>query len=328
MSGAADTVLAEAVVKVLPDCSWIGTGLAHSFLALRRDGQQAAEEAARKRSVGTHAEIRQLLAKMDAAGFEAALEPRMKLGSAENPATKLFPAAITERHFAERLKRLVNGSTFLTYEDERDKHSLVDFVIKNGSDRLPINVKNAGTPFLNAKKLVGLEPEDCIPIPAYKAYGALEKEPHLLYAICMDHSIVDAAKGSIPPLFTAEEASVWDLLERKVGKNIKKAEDAFVGKVVDNHWAAVETAIPARNFRVISACRAISILRDKPKRTPGIGLRAWGTSARGETNVHISISAETRAWEQIEDKLQKKGLAGVLSEINRMVSKPVSEPLL
>jgi hypothetical protein len=42
---------------------------------------------------------------------------------------------------------------------------------------LPVNVRNAGARFDNAAKLVGLEPDDCVQIPARKAYAAIEKEP-------------------------------------------------------------------------------------------------------------------------------------------------------
>lgn len=50
----------------------------------------------------------------------------------------------------------------------------MDFTLEEAAASLPMNTKNAGARFREAKKLVGLDPDDCIPIPAYKAHGALE----------------------------------------------------------------------------------------------------------------------------------------------------------
>ena len=62
----------------------------------------------------------------------------------------------------------------LTYSDDRQAgHSLTDFTLREGDLELPVNVKNAGTRFEKAAELVGLDPNDCIPIPAYKAHGAM-----------------------------------------------------------------------------------------------------------------------------------------------------------
>jgi len=105
-------------------------------------------------------------------------------GSAENPITKMFPAAVTERQFLDQLVGLREARAGVDYRDERfTGHTLVDFTILEGEFELPINVKNAGTRFENAASLVGIDPDDCIPIPAHKAYDAIEKEPNLLYAI-------------------------------------------------------------------------------------------------------------------------------------------------
>lgn len=325
---ASGSASAQAVIKVLAGCNWVGVGLAHAFLELKVKDRAAAEALIASQRLGTKAEVKQYLDDLEAGGFEAALGLRTKVGSAENPITKLFPAAITEKHFAQRLSHLTASNPNLSYEDVRGEHTLVDFVIRDKDGSLPINVKNAGTPFRAAKKLVGLEPDDCVPIPAYKAHGALDREPNLVYSVCIDHSIVKATEATIPTLFTPEERLVWQLLGSYTGRNIKKAEDMFVGNVVDNHWAAISAAIPEKPFRAISAIRAISILRDQPKRTPGIGVPAWGTAARGEINVHVSAQGEMQAWEDVEAKLATGGVKSVLAEINRQATRSVSAPLL
>jgi hypothetical protein len=121
-------------------------------------------------------------------GFLACSRRREKVGSAENPITKLFPASITERRFIELLDQLCTARPGLEYEDDRDvRHSLTDFTLAEGAEKLPVNIKKAGTKSLNAKSLVRLEPDDCIPIPAYKAYGAIERLPSLSYVISVDY---------------------------------------------------------------------------------------------------------------------------------------------
>lgn len=79
---------------------------------------------------------------------EPKLEPRTKTGSAENPITKLFPAAITEQRFIEKLDNLLCQRSTVDYEDDRESgHTLIDFTLTEGKSRLPVNVKNAETRF-------------------------------------------------------------------------------------------------------------------------------------------------------------------------------------
>jgi len=54
---------------------------------------------------------------------------------------------------------------------------------------LPINVKVASTLFRKARTVVGLDPEDCIPISAYKAIGASERVRDLVYVDLVDFTL-------------------------------------------------------------------------------------------------------------------------------------------
>jgi hypothetical protein len=76
------------------------------------------------------------------------LEPKKKTGSVENPVTKLFPAAVTERQFLDEMDRLREIRPTIDYRDEPfSGHTLVDFTILENGLELPVNVKNAGTRF-------------------------------------------------------------------------------------------------------------------------------------------------------------------------------------
>lgn len=290
-----DLEAACALTRVIGESRWDAVALAHAVLTL--DGgatPDVAARVARDRGVQTLKLSQELLARYRAHGFLELLTPRRRLGSAENPVTKLFPATVTEERFLELAEHLCGRRTGLSCEDDREtRHALVDFTIRNGEAALPINVKTASTAFEKAKDLVGLDPADCIPIPVYKASAALETLPNLLYAVSVDFTLIAELDRLLPSLFTADERIVWDLLNRYEGARLRTAEDAFVFATVRKHWERIRDTVRRNPFHVISARKAIRVLQTKPKRTPGIGLRAWGTGANAEVNVHVFPSSRT-----------------------------------
>ena len=192
-----------------------------------------------------------------------------------------------------------------------------------------MNVKNAGTRFENAAQLVGLDPDVCVPIPAYKAHAALSPggfTPNLLYVISVDYDLIDLLDKMLPMLFSDKEEIVWDLLNRHVGKLVRDAEDLFIGRIVRKHWPDLQKMVNDKPFHVISARRAIRILQTIPKETPGIGQRAWGTAARGEVNVHISVEAETKDWSEVAERIARNGVIDVVNAVNRKVMQEVYDP--
>ena len=187
-------------------------------------------------------------------------------------------------------------------------------------------MKNAGTRFESAKQLVGLEPDDCIPIPVYKAYDSIEKEPNLLYAVAIDYDLVDSINTHLIPLFDANEAIVWRILNDFSGTRIRDAEDKFVYGITTKHWDSIRQEFANPEFRLISARKSIRILQKQPKRTPGIGLRAWGTGANAEVNVHISVAEETKPWTEVFDRIVGKSLGDIIEAINRKKTEIVYDP--
>lgn len=319
--------VAKALISVLDNSRWVGVSLAQAFLATQQ-GANIDDVSRILYSSGsfTLTKAREIFPVIKS-GFIQFIPERTKLGSAENPITKLFPAAITEQRFLTEIDNLRIKRPSLDYQDERFVgHSLVDFVLKEGDLQLPINVKNAGTRFENAKQLVGLEPDDCIPIPVYKAYDALEKEPNLIYLISVDYLLIDIINKHLIPLFTKEETITWEILNNYSGSRIRDAEDIFVYGMTLKYLPQLQSQITTSSFHVISARKSVRILQKYPKRTPGIGLRAWGTGANAEVNVHICISNETKNWSEIAERIHSKGLSDILRAINRKRTETVYDP--
>ncbi len=140
---------ADALITVLPGSTWVAVGLAHGFRVLQRGGGlDDAAQAAFDAAAGTRRWYRGELAKGAPTGSFVSLIPsRDRTGAAENPVTKLFPAEITEQLFKDQLDDLRLRRPTLHYEKTSSAtHTLVDFLITEGDDVLPVNVKNAGTP--------------------------------------------------------------------------------------------------------------------------------------------------------------------------------------
>ena len=323
-----DVAAAEALTAVIGDSRWDAVALAHGYLALLAGmGDEQAARAIYSRGPQTLKRSRELVEELKAEGFLKLLPARQRRGSAENPITKLFPATITEERFLELLEELCDARPSLTYSDDRESgHSFRDFTLYEHELELPINIKNAGTRFERAKELVGLDPNDCIPIPAYKAHGALEVAPNLLYLVSVDYDLIGSLDDLLPTLLTPEELLAWRLLNDHEGPRLRNGEDLFVFATVRKYWKELKSVARDTPFNVISARRAIRTLHAKPQRTPGIGLRAWGTSARGEVNVHVSIRQETTPWHEVNERISSEGIRSVVSAVNRRRTEEVYDP--
>jgi hypothetical protein len=321
-------VIADSVVKILSDSRWIGACLSKAQVELK-EGRNI-DDVSRslyERSSLTLAKSKRIVNQLKNNDFITLLEPRKKIGSSENPVTKLFPAAITERQFLDELDDLCEKRKTINYRDERfQRHTLVDFTIIEDGLELPINVKNAGTRFENAVQLVGLDPNDCIPLPAYKAYNAVEKEPNLLYAISIDYSLIRKIESCLLTEFNKDEANVWKLLNDYAGTLIRDAEDKFIYAMVNKYWQQFSGEVALPVFRIISARKSVRILQKFPRRTPGIGLRAWGTGAAAEVNVHISINDETKKWDEISKRITANGISDIIKAVNRKKTEIVYDP--
>jgi hypothetical protein len=323
-----DQQAADAVVNVLGNSRWDAAGIASGFVALR--GGATKEEAARRifdRGSQTLRKSRELIEKMPHSGYLALLTPREEKGAAADPVPKLFPGRITEERFLELLDDLKGRRQGFDYRDSRGtEHGLDDFTLTEGRDALPVNVKVASTRFERSAQLVGLQPNDCVPIPAYKANAAVEKYPNLIYAISVDFEMLGILRSELPKLLSTEESLVWDLITRYAGSHTRDAEDLFVFEIVRKHWERLKFLIKPNPFHIISARKAIRVLQTKPERTPGIGMRGWGTGASAEVNVHVSLAADTTPWDNVGTRIEENGVKDIVGAVNRKRVEEIFDP--
>jgi hypothetical protein len=320
---------AKSIVAVLGQCRWEGVCYAKGIIAL--DQGRPANEAAQiafEHGAPTKRKALEVIGRSLVESLPDLLPQRDKIGSAENPVTKLFPAAVTEQRFLARLEELSENRPGIEFIDDRtsSQYTLSDFTLKEGDSLLPINVKNAGTRFERAHSLVGLDPDDCLPIPAYKAHLAIDRLPNLIYVISVDYGLIGQLEQTLPTVFSTDEQIVWSILNDRKGSRVKSAEDEFVYSTVRNHWERINGQIADTEFRVISARKAVRLLQTLPHRTPGIGLKAWGTGASAEVNVHVSISQETVPWNTVKDRISAHGVDNIISAVNRKRVEEVYDP--
>jgi hypothetical protein len=204
-----------------------------------------------------------------------------------------------------------------------------DYGAQRDGLELPINVKVASTIFRKARQVVGLAPEDCIPISAYKAIGASEKVPDLVYVDLVDFELrerVDAFMDGLDgPLGVG-----WHLFSWYGGSGARKGEDSYIAALFGVHGDELKALAPgSSSFRVISAHRVLAILREDPRRVPGLGVPGAGTGGFiAEVNVHVSVENETRAWDEVAAQLRQEGIQPVLDQIRRRSRVDVVDPLL
>lgn len=202
-----------------------------------------------------------------------------------------------------------------------------DFGVQRNGRELPINVKVASTMFREARRVVDLDPEDCIPLGAYKAIGASERVPALVYVYLVDFTLRERVDNFMEGL--GDDLAVGrDLLSWFGGRGMKRAQDQYIAALFDRHGSDLRALSPGgTSFRVISAQRALAIMRTHPRRVPGLGVKAAGTGViRGEVNIHVSVDQETRPWDEVADLLQVHSIQHVLGQVTRTVRTEIPDP--
>ena len=144
--------------------------------------------------------------------------------------------------------------------------------------------------------------------------------------VSADYTLIGTVANLLGSILSESETLAWATINAFEGARLRRAEDMFVSKIVKQHWDRFSAVVQKTSFHAISARKAIRILQTMPKRTPGLGLRAWGTGAAAEVNVHISISGDTKPWQDIADRISKNGLRDILKAINRRRQEEVYDP--
>lgn len=211
---------------------------------------------------------------------------------------QLLLGALTEERFEGEKERLTAGR--LTVEDHRLGRTDTDYRVMNGGGRpiFRINIKFHGTAFERAQERVHLSPDDCFPLATYKINQALERQreealPYVFMVLSSLGLTASSVADSINADFgwflaVAKKFRKRDIEEAMVASLMKTQAPEFVG--------AIRERIAAAEFRVISASRANTLLKDKLfERVFALRQRAFNrTFPRAEIDMHFSLTHDMK----------------------------------
>lgn len=202
---------------------------------------------------------------------------------------------LAERRF-EAVIQEVTGVGVLRIEDHRPSRTDTDYRLLNGNNN-PIcrfNIKFHGSLFREAQRFVGLEPEDCFALAAYKINNALRRqENERLPYIFLVLSVPDLSATDVGRL--VPDDYVWALAALG-GKMV--VEEAIVSRLLrPDHlpqFHPIFDRMPEGQFRVISAMKASKLLLEKLfERVHALSLKGFTRKFRNaEVDMHFSLSQE------------------------------------
>jgi hypothetical protein len=254
------------------------------------------------------------------AGFtppeELARKTRIQLG-------RMLVGHLAERAFEEIYKRTI-GTDDLHLEKITDKHNETDYRVINGSGRqvFRINIKFHGTLFRDARKVVGLEPEDCFALATYKIKQGLEKHdkeglPYLFLIVSANVAASEVGDTIPQPI-----ANLWTLIASTKGKveGKKRLEDRLVDYLVREpppqfaaiHNRLIQTLAEAK-WRVLSARKAQKVMKDLLfQRVFALTVKNFTRAySRAEVDMHFSMAADMMPLEEFLRQLKAMGHIGV-----------------
>jgi len=208
---------------------------------------------------------------------------------------QMLLGALAERRF-EELSDEITGPGVLRLEDHRPSRTDTDYRLLNGSGNpiCRLNIKFHGTLFRDAKKYVGLDPEDCFALATYKINNALRRQeeeglPYVFLVLSVPEMSASEVARLVPPDY------VWTLA---VLRGRRVVEEAIVERLrADDHRERFQTIfqkMPEGKFRIISARRAYNFLREKLfERVHALTLKGFTRRFRNaEVDMHLSLSTE------------------------------------
>lgn len=243
-----------------------------------------------------------------------------------------FTELLFERAYTDRL-----SAVGVTVGDVVGERNWVDFDLRADDPpgwHVPVNTKNAGMQFRKAQSFAGLDPEDCIPVAAYKAFaGGGGQDPHLLYVFLIDWGLIERLRDAFVDALSPAELLAFRLLA--CGKDLSMdAEDAFITATIqtriDDLAVAVGYDLPGGfepNFRAVSAAKVRNVLYADQQRTPGVYRRQ---PIRTEPAVHISITDETVPFGEVIDRWMSSPArrAELVAGLTATGSMPIPTPVL
>jgi len=208
---------------------------------------------------------------------------------------QMLLGVLAERRF-EELSNQITGGGVLRIEDHRPSRTDTDYRLLNGNNN-PIcrfNVKFHGSLFREARRYVGLGPEDCFALATYKINNALrrqedEKLPYIFLVLSVPALSAADAGRPVPDDY------VWTLA---VLGGKMAVEEAIVARLLLPDYLAqfrpLFERMPEGQFRVISAKKADKLLREKLfERVHALSLKGFTRKFRNaEVDMHLSLAQE------------------------------------
>ena len=246
-----------------------------------------------------------------------------KLKRARKGLGQMLLGTLSERIFEDVYKRTM-GTEDLRLEDSRESRTDTDYRVYNGSNRavFRLNIKFHGSPFRNAKDLVGLEPGDCFALATYKINQAMQKQeaerlPYIFLIVGVPGLRGETVGERLPEDLV--HLCSFALSSNMAGK--RDVEDAIVRHLIEHKQPAdvsvwldgIAAEIRAAEWRVLSAKRADTLLRTLLfERVYAVRVRAFTSNyRRAEVDMHFSISKDLTPLLDFLGMLKDHGLHGV-----------------
>jgi hypothetical protein len=238
---------------------------------------------------------------------------------------QLLLASLAERAF-ERLYRRTLGDQELLLEDQRSGYTETDYRVLNGARRpvFRLNIKFHGTLFMNARAMVGLEPNDCFALATYKVWQGIHKQqtevlPYVFAIVSVPglkaETVGETAREGLVHLaafaYTAKTGGKRDVEDAIVRHLIEDQQPADVAERIATFAARIEGA----EWRVISARKADLLLRELLfDRVYAVRQRSF---AQTQVNMHFSLSQDLTALEDFLRLWRERGPQGLASMLER-----------
>jgi len=239
--------------------------------------------------------------------------------------TNLLVARLAEDLFAELISRRLKPLG-ISAVDRREEYTETDYAIVDYSnkDLLLINVKVHSSKFEQAKRFVGLDPDDTFPLAVYKILMGFKYERQtslpFVFIVSLRWGLVDEVMRLLSP----QDSQLIDLIFQTRTPGRRKAEDRLVSSIVEklrisSNWSKLLRMLEDEGtHRVISAKKALDLFLDKfEERCPGLSLRQFAAKFAGrrgtpaEINMHLSISNEMTSLDRFLNLLQTESMEDI-----------------
>jgi hypothetical protein len=218
---------------------------------------------------------------------------------------QMLVGTIAEEHF-ERTSKQIVGKQGYRIHDERVGRTDTDYRLLAGDGHAicRFNVKFHGTAFARSMEWVQLEPADCFALATYKIDAALKKQDaeHLPFVFLIV-SVLNVPRSTVQENLSDDWAWLAALSNRAV-------EEAIVAHIAGEPWVeSIRQRVREAEFRVISARRAYTLMRDKLfERVHALRIRNFNRVFRNaEIDMHFSLSKEMVGFSEFLRLLADRG---------------------